>query len=265
MLKKMVRLGLGINSASIIRGLRFGWRDFISSVRSSLSAAHPLEKREHRSYRPLLEAIPVIPLDKILGDHRIPVRLTAERYEDGMLPLYERLVLLSVLILENPREVLEVGTFMGYTAKAMAENLPDAVIHTVDLPPDFNPEIEREGMDNPMPKDDFHLIKRRQIGREFKNTPHEKSIVQHLGDTATLDFSNIGTPTFFFIDGSHTYEYCKNDSEKCLIVSGGRGVFLWHDCDLGHPGVLRFIHEWRGCGRDIRRIDGTAIAYWKEC
>jgi hypothetical protein len=78
------------------------------------------------------------------------------------------------------------------------------------------------------------------------------------------DSREAGSPTFFFIDGSHTYEYCKNDSEKCFALCDGKGVFLWHDCDEAHPGVVRFVMEWRQMGRDIRRISGTPIAYWKS-
>jgi hypothetical protein len=88
--------------------------------------------------------------------------------------------------------------------------------------------------------------------------------VQHFGDTANFNFSKFGNPTFFFIDGSHTYEYCENDSEKCLALCQGKGLFLWHDCDHSHPGVVRFISEWRAAGRNIARIEGTGLAYWKS-
>jgi hypothetical protein len=114
------------------------------------------------------------------------------------------------------------------------------------------------------PKDDFHLIERRIVGREFKGLPIEAKIKQHFGDTAVMDFSKLGNAAFFFIDGSHTYEYCKNDSEKCFALCLGKGVFLWHDCDHSHSGVIRFISEWRAAGRDIVRIEETSLAYWKN-
>jgi hypothetical protein len=41
-------------------------------------------------------------------------------------------------------------------------------------------------------------------------------------------------------------------------------VFLWHDCDDSHPGVVRYIFECRRRGMDIKRIAGTPIAYWKR-
>jgi hypothetical protein len=97
---------------------------------------------------------------------------------------------------ESPNQVLEIGTYMGHTARAMAENLENATIHAIDLPSDFSAS---EGVDNHLPKDDYHLIGRRILGREFKGQPCESRIVQHFPDTAVRDFAQIWRPSFFFI------------------------------------------------------------------
>jgi hypothetical protein len=209
---------------------------------------------------PECHSIPEVGLGELLGSGRPRVHLQVSKYEDGMLPSEQALVLLALLVAEQPKEVLEIGTYMGHTAKLMAENLPDGVIHTVDLPESFAPETD---LVTDFPKDDFHLIQQRTVGREFKGVARLNNIRQHFADTATWDFRHAGSPAFFFIDGSHTYEYCKNDSEKCLDVCHKPAVFLWHDCDSDHPGVEKFVMEWRQLGRDIRRISGTPFAYWK--
>ena len=182
------------------------------------------------------------------------------RFEEGVLASDQAMVLLSILVAEHPAEVLEIGTYMGYTTKLMAENMETAIIHTVDLPDDFSSESDSM---TELPKDDFHLIRHRVVGKEYKGIPCASRIKQHFADTATWNFHEAGHPSFFFIDGSHTYEYCKLDSEKCFDLCGGNGVFLWHDCDEIHPGVVKFILEWRLMGRDVRRITGTPLAYWK--
>ena len=204
--------------------------------------------------------IPRISLKDILGDRAPSIRISFPPYEDGMLPSDQLMALLSILVAERPREVLEIGTFMGHTTRQMAENLETATFHTVDLPQDVSPEIEKqEGIS------DQHLIRRRIVGREFKGQACESRIfVQHFADTARWNFREAGHPTFFFIDGSHTYDYCKIDSEKCYDLCQGRGVFLWHDCDTNHPGVVKFLAEWRRMGRDVRRISGAPLAYWKS-
>ena len=260
-MKRFIQFLLGLNLASIIRGLRFGFGQFVEACYKSLSSVYPLQDRKQVKDMEDLKSIPEVSLDEILGDRKVQIKLTMQKHEDGLMWTQDAEALLSILLLEKPKEVLEIGTFMGHTARTMAENLPGCIVHTVDLPLDFSSSQETPA--SMPPKDDFHLINRRVVGREFKGTEWEKQIVQHFGDTAGMDFQKIGQPTFFFIDGSHTYEYCKLDSEKCFAVCGGKGVFLWHDCDEWHPEVVRFVNEWRSAGRNIVRIKGTYLAYWK--
>jgi hypothetical protein len=259
-LKSLVKSALGFNAASLVHLARLDTQAFASACQSAWRAAW----KDQAPLSSSVEALPDIPgidLGSILGDRKPVVRMPVQRYEDGMLPSNQAMVLLAILVAEAPAEVMEIGTFMGHTTRLMAENLPNAIIHTVDLPLDFRPENDTDSM---IPKDDFHLISARKPGREFRDRPCAERIRQHFVDTAKWDFREAGHPTCFFIDGSHTYEYCKNDSEKCFEACGGRGVFLWHDCDPTHPGVVRFLDEWREMGRDIRVIDGTPIAYWKS-
>jgi hypothetical protein len=251
----------GLNLAALRRGLRQGPHALGRASRAAYFAACSVPDRHHALMREQLNLIPVVPLTALLGDRECQIKLRIMKYEDGMLPYQDAVALLSLLVLEQPREVLEIGTYMGHTTRAMTENLETSTIHTVDLPPDFSAEKDTA---NSPPKDDFHLIARRIVGREFSAKPFENRIVQHLGDTAVLDFSRIGRPSFFFIDGSHTYEYCKNDSEKCLALCPQGGTFVWHDCDEMHPGVVKFILEWLAQGVNAVRIEGTTLAYWKS-
>lgn len=252
---------LGFNFGALLRCLGEGPRSVCRASRAAYLATQP-ERRPEQSYaQEQLERIPVVELEGLLGERKCGIKLWVTQYEDGMLPFRDALGLLSMLVAEKPQEVLEIGTYMGHTTRAMAENLESAIIHTLDLPEDFSLNNDSRGC---APKDDFHLINRRVVGREYKGQACEKRIVQHFGDTATFDFQTIGHPTFFFIDGSHTYEYCKSDSEKCLCLCPRGGTFLWHDCNETHPGVLRFLSEWRGLGRNIVRIQGTDLAYWRS-
>jgi Methyltransferase domain len=251
----------GLNFAALRRGFREGPRAMGRASRAACVAALPRAHGEQALGCESISEIPIVPLDDLLGDTKCEIKLRVMKYEDGMTPYHDSVALLSILVADNPSEVLEIGTYMGHTARAMAENLETATIHTIDLPPDFS--TEGDNGDVP-PKNDFHLIARRDVGREFKGQPCERRIVQHYGDTAVMDLTRVGRPTFFFIDGSHTYEYCKNDSEKCLSLCPTSGTFLWHDCYEGQPGVIKLLLEWRGHGRDIVRIQGTGLAYWKS-
>ena len=99
---------------------------------------YPLQDKNKFKESEMFTAIPEVSLDEILGKNKLEIKLTVYRYEDGMLTVREAHALLSILVLENPKEVLEIGTFMGHTTKEMAENLKNSIIHTIDLPLDFS-------------------------------------------------------------------------------------------------------------------------------
>ncbi len=253
-MNEIKKIFFGFNLISLRHLLHGKPLQFLAATKSAYIAAHAGTSFE-------LTLIPELSLYEILA-HREPIiRLCMMQYEDGSLPNEQAMVLLSILVAESPDVVLEIGTYMGHTTRQMAENLPNAIIHTVDLPESFSMENDDK---SPLPMDDFHLIKSRVVGRKFRGLTCANRIIQHFVDTASWNFCLSGSPTFFFIDGSHTYEYCKNDSEKCFSLCDGHGIFLWHDCDTGHPGVVKLIREWRGQGRNIYRISGTPFAYWKN-
>jgi hypothetical protein len=251
----------GFNFAALQRGFRDGPRTLARASWAAYVAARSAANRQQAIVRRELNQIPIVALTDFVGGAECHINLRVMRYEDGMLPYRDALALLTIIVAEQPREVLEIGTYMGHTTRAMAENLDRSIIHTIDLPPEFSAENHAS---NFQPKDDYHLIAKRVVGREFEGRQFGTRIVQHLCDTAVMDFARIGRPTFFFIDGSHTYEYCKNDSEKCLALCPTGGTFLWHDCDEMHPGVVQFLSEWRTQGRDVVRIADTALAYYKS-
>jgi hypothetical protein len=257
-MKSLLKGLLGLNAIALAQLARCRPRRFGAACQQAFTAA-----RHPRVTPPSPTNLPEITLDEILGERKPVIQLTVGEHEDGTLPRVQAMALLAILVAEGPAEVLEIGTYMGGTTRHLAENLPHATIHTVDLADDFAVPAGPVSALLP-PKDDFHLIARRVVGRDFKGQPCAQRIRQHFADTADWDFRTAGHPTFFFIDGSHTYEYCKSDTERCYNLCAGHGVFLWHDCDETHPGVIKFLQEWRQQGRDVRRISGTPIAYWKS-
>jgi hypothetical protein len=197
----------------------------------------------------LLGQIPLIALSEIVGKPMVRID-GAHSFVDGSLPLCDILALLSVLVDRSPKTVVEIGTFNGQTTRLMALNLPDAEIHTIDLPENFS--------DNGagMPKDDWHLISARRVGSVYRADPSVTSVKQHFGDTAEYVFP---AAEIFFIDGSHTYAYVRNDTEKAL-KSPATKVLIWHDCNRTHPDVTRWLVEMIQTGYPVRHIEGTNLA-----
>lgn len=215
-------------------------------------AADKIESRELRS-------IPALWPDQCFGRAEL-LSLRVGKYEDGMMPPEDLIMLIYFLVRECPSVVLEIGTYMGHTTRAIAENCPEAIVHTLDLPEDFDLNADSAGLT----KDDHHLIKQRVVGREFRGRPCAARIRQHFGDSATWDFQQAAGATFFLIDGAHTYDYVKNDTVKCMEIGQRGGFYVWHDVDDRHPEVVTYLAELRNEGRDIKRVVNSQLAFWHD-
>jgi len=157
----------------------------------------------------------------------------------------------------NPRTIFEIGTLRGYTALHLAMNSsPDCRIFTLDLPK--NELLKNEPPEGKVPKaqakanlrlrttlmDDLHS--QMEVGEYyFRGTPHADRIQLLFGDSAVFDFSpHHGKVDLFFIDGAHSYDYVRSDTENALQCVRPGGVIAWHDFGrMGLNQVSKYIVE----------------------
>lgn len=249
----MMKALLAVNGASVVRGLRFGARAGLKSMQDAYHAVDPFSTKENSVEKVLLRRIP----EKTLGDViELPESLVIDpRY---VMVSADVAAIVALAVAEQPKAALEFGTFYGSGTVNLARNLPQATVHTIDLPPN---DEEAQKLIAGRPVDDLDLIESRQLGKAFRGTELEQRIVLHLGDTATYDYGEIRDEvSFFLIDGSHTYEYAKSDTLKSFSLAGERATFVWHDCDDTHPGVTRWLGELVDAQLPLCRIGGTAVA-----
>jgi hypothetical protein len=249
---KLAKAIFAANLAVMVRAMRFGISDALSRLTVTYRVVDPFQRND-----PALRTIPEMDLSQVVTTSPSIVLDSSHHDRDGALPLEEQLALLAILCDRSPAVVLEIGTFFGTTTKAIALNRPGSTIHTVDLPPDYDATT---GNDRLMPKDDLHLIESRDVGSAFRANPAFGNIRQHFGDTAVWNFAEAKDASFFFIDGSHTYEYVRNDTLKCLTASTGPSTLVWHDCSANHPGVVRWLSELVTRGLPVARIRNTTLA-----
>ncbi len=156
--------------------------------------------------------------------------------------------------------MLEIGTFDGNTTLQLAANAPqNATIFTLDLPDGAN-KAEKE-----IEEADYrYVLSEEKRVRRYIGTTYEKQIRQLFGDSATFDFGCVtkaGQPDLIFIDGSHSYEYIKNDTERMLKFLAPNGVILWHDYHPYWTGVCRYLADLSNTMK-IVNIEGTTLAYF---
>jgi predicted O-methyltransferase YrrM len=163
----------------------------------------------------------------------------------------------SLVRAQNPRLVVEIGTYRGVTTLHLSRNTADTCrIYSVDLPPEV-------AQDSPH-YSDSHLVKRcGAVPRVFGNDP---KITQILQDSTTIDLEHfLSAPIdFAFIDASHLYEHVRKDTEGVLKALAPKGLVLWHDYRTVEirRGVSKYLIELHRNGLPLRRIRGTALCVY---
>jgi len=136
----------------------------------------------------------------------------------------------SACVNGEPKTLLEIGTAQGHTTALMARNAPQAVVHTVNIPPD---EIAAGGT--------FVTTApgREAIGSFYRELGLS-NVRQILANTArwSPDFGPIDVA---FIDGCHDADFVFRDTCKVLDRCRPGSLVLWHDFSLRHAGVYHWI------------------------
>jgi predicted O-methyltransferase YrrM len=225
------------------------YRNVIYSISASLGFSTKLKKH-----------IPATPFSQLIQSHSI-IQLTETIPKDGNITVQELAVICHLVKNQNPSCIFEIGTFDGRTALNMALNSTDKCeIYTLDLP--------KEMLNKSSLKTDLHehkYIDKLQSGTRFLNHVLAPRIHQLFGDSATYDFSRFNFKCdLIFIDGSHAYEYVKNDSEKAMNMLAQDGIIIWHDYGVWN-GVTRYLNEIyqdKLINKKIVAIEGTSLVVY---
>jgi predicted O-methyltransferase YrrM len=176
--------------------------------------------------------------DLFPGIENVEVTLIAPLREvGGNVWVNELVVLAGICRWLKPKEVFEIGTFNGRTTVNLAASCPaDTIVHTLDIPHDHPQFAQVEGEER------FQL--RQNAGALYRNSPYAPKIHQLWADSAEFDEHPLhGQIDLAFIDGSHSYDYVKNDTEKVMRMMAPHGIILWHDYHPQYPDVARYLEE----------------------
>jgi predicted O-methyltransferase YrrM len=185
-----------------------------------------------------------------------------DRTDTWEVPLAELLSLAALVRHRNPKQVFEIGTYLGSSTLVMAHNLPaDGHITTLDLDPATRSEYLRSlGYGTPP---EF------VPGQSFIGTPFAERITQVYGTSATFDFSPYyGTMDIVLVDADHTYAFVKADTEIAFKLLRPGGVIVWDDYTWTYRypecvGVTRCLNELAEI-RPISRIANTRFAIYVD-
>jgi hypothetical protein len=121
-------------------------------------------------------------------------------------PTQDIVMLLKLALCVKPRRLLEIGSFRGYTALYLAQNVgAEASIVTVD--------------------------RYSEHGEAYRETPEAGRIERRIGEIAPALFAEDAPASYdlIFIDADHTYEGVRRDTELSLPLVSPGGYIVWHD------------------------------------
>ena len=179
-------------------------------------------------------------------DDFVTINFKCLKYISGNISLSELFTIVMTIALFKPKHIMEFGTFNGRTTLNMAINYSGAIITTVDLPRHKKLRtkfpLESKGLQRGLDETGYVGNKSKLWhGQDPEITDRIKLIWE---DTARLNFSKYTDEIdLLFVDASHSYENCKNDSNNAHKVIKKDGIILWHDY-AGWPGVTQALNEY---------------------
>lgn len=188
------------------------------------------------------------------------VKLQNFSLREGNVSYLELLVIGSVVAKYKPKNLLEIGTFDGCTTLQLALNsCEDATVHTLDL--------EKIAPDDPgmLIEDLKYIFDEKKKRKKYERLACREKIIEHIGDSREVDFSRFCKKQkvdFCFIDGGHSYECVKNDTEKLFDVLSEDACVLWHDYSPNCSGVFQYLNELSKTKR-LLHIEGTSLVFFK--
>jgi hypothetical protein len=162
----------------------------------------------------------------------------------------------------QPKKIFETGTFRGVAALTMALNAPGAEIYTLDLPETPGEETETGTLSKG--DKEWARLARASTGFAFRNHPAGSRIHQLRGNSLTYQPpETLQKADLCFIDGGHSYECIKADTETAFKILSPNGVIVWDDYTWFVDGVSEYLMELRR-SLPLYRIAGSQLVIYRH-
>ncbi len=162
--------------------------------------------------------------------------------------------LIALMKRAKATRIFEFGTYMGASITQIALNLPpESVIYTLDLPENTASTL----LSIPDPHE-VAIAAETCKGALIPSDLKQRITFLRQDSAAFDDAPHAGKIDFVFVDGAHSYDYVKNDSEKGWRMLRSGGIIVWHDFRTPDPDVVRYLLE---SSYQPSRILNTSLAF----
>jgi len=158
------------------------------------------------------------------------IAVTTAIRANGMTHLKDYEALAAIILKLKPKQIFEIGTYLGVTSDFFLEILPQTRVVSIAYPSNYNRIIDK-------------LLLRRfnntnlsikEIGSSVDKTRIDR-FTQLIGNSHELVAEELikkfGTFDLVFIDGDHSYKGVKQDTELALKIISDNGIICWHDAN----------------------------------
>ncbi len=162
----------------------------------------------------------------------------------------------------KPRNVLEIGTNTGRTARAILDNVPGIERYQgIDVLPGYSFGCSVQAME--IPTRPAYLV---------KSDPRFELILRARG-SFDLTADDLLPADLVFIDGDHSAAAVKHDTALADAVLRPGGMIIWHDYhDQGTVDVRDQLHQFArfpdqraaNIGGEIQHVAGTWLAFQRS-
>lgn len=166
---------------------------------------------------------------------------------------YDISTLLFLMLKSCKKDFFEIGTWYGKTTYEIASRFPDKIIYTMDYMEDDLILSEHENKTRAS-KDDLCIY-----AEELTN------VVFLYVNSHIYDFDIIKNVDFIFIDGDHSFNGVKIDTEKAIdyLEKNSGGTIAWHDIHTKNLTQVPDYMKYLGKTQDIWYIKDSNIGFMK--
>lgn len=215
-------------------------------------------RRLFYAHEVLAGALDPVDLETVVGhavDDAVAVSARALPASAVNCTLFEHFTLATIARLVEPAVSIDIGTYDGRSALAIAANVPDgSIVYSLNLPPDYLGAHSDQSQSV-----DVRLSTAVESGYRWRGLPEARKIRQLYGNSRDFDFAPYVPAQLVMIDGGHDFATALSDSRMALSAIDRRnGAILWDDALL--YGVPRALKLLIGEGYPIRLVFGTGMA-----
>lgn len=162
-------------------------------------------------------------------------------------------IIVALIRQTHAQTVVEIGLAQGRTAKAILREVPHVKRYIgIDTDPNYRTKLASQWTERAAspghlalddPRFDRWLLPRGSLDLTIDDFPPVDAV---------------------FIDGDHSSEVVRHDTDLARAIVRPGGIVIWHDCHNDGVEVTRVLELDSRHGHDIRHIEGTWLAFEKR-